>query len=147
MDNNNYISRDGRFSFRLADGWAEYDDGDDSTHAFWHESETLWTGNFRITAYYWPNETDADKASQYIKDEIQDNTDAQRIKLGEFDCAHYKKYSQQDEDGTLTYYWITGTGKDIFICTFSIDKAQELLPVNEKEITTVQGMMESIRLI
>ncbi|MES2456765.1 MAG: DUF3805 domain-containing protein [Bacteroidota bacterium] len=147
MDTNNYIGRDERFSFRLADGWAEYGDGDDSTHAFWHESETSWTGNFRITAFHWPNETDSDKAGQYITEEIHDNSDAQRIKLGELDCAHYKKYSQQDDDGTLSYYWVTGAFNDIFICTFSIGKAQEALPVNLKELTTVQNMIKSIRLI
>lgn len=149
MDGNNYISRDKRFSFKLADGWAEYDDGDDSTHAFWHESAESWTGNFRITAFRWPNVTDpnVDKAGEYIKTEIAENADAQIIRLGQQDCAHYKKESQQDGDGQVIYYWITGARNDIFICTFSIDKEQEATPINNRELESVQEMISSIKLI
>ncbi len=149
MNNNNYISRDGWFSFTLADGWAEYDDEDDSTHAFWNEAEASWTGNFRITAFQWPNVTDPDedKADQYITTEILENAGAKKIKLGHYDCAHYKQESQQDGDNQVIYYWITGKQNDIFICTFSIDKKQETMPINERESISVQKMIASIKII
>ncbi|NII85678.1 DUF3805 domain-containing protein [Pedobacter sp. SG908] len=146
---NNYISRDGWFSFRLADGWAEYDDEDDSTYAFWNEAEESWTGNFRITAFQWPNVTgsNVDKASEYITTEVLENTGAQKIILGEYNCAHYKKESQQEEDHQVVYYWVAGAQNDIFICTFAIDKEQETLPINKRELTSVQNMIASIKII
>ncbi|RQO74415.1 hypothetical protein DBR43_03200 [Pedobacter sp. KBW06] len=148
MDNNIYILRGGWFSFRLIDGWEEYDD-DDSTHAFWHETETSWTGNFRITAFQWPN-TNAphvDKAYEYITTEIAENAGAQRIILGQNDCAYYKKESQQDGVANVVYYWITGKQNDIFICTFTIDKVQESMLINERELTSIQSMITSIKII
>lgn len=141
MNNNNYISRDSSFSLALIDGWAEYDDEHDSTHAFWNEVEASWTGNFRITAFQWPDLRDSneDKANQYIASEILENIGAQKIKLGDYDCGYYKKESQ-DGDNQVIYYWITGKQNDIFICTFSIDKKQETMPVNERELISVQKM-------
>nr|WP_276903574.1 DUF3805 domain-containing protein [Pedobacter kyonggii] len=146
---NNYISRGGWFSFTLASGWTEYDDGDDSTYAFWNEAEESWTGNFRITAFQWPNVTDSDvdKASEYITIEVLENTGAQKIILGEYDCAHYKKEFQQEGDHQIIYYWMTGKQNDVFICTFSIDKEQEAMPINIRELTSVQNMIASIKII
>jgi len=146
---NNYVSRGGWFSFALANGWAEYDDEDDSTHAFWNEAEASWTGNFRITAFQWPNVTgsNVDKASEYITTEVLENTGAQKIILGEYNCAHYKKESQQGEDPLVVYYWVAGAQNDIFICTFAIDKEQETLPINKRELTSVQNMIASIKII
>lgn len=148
MEGNNYISRGGWFSIKLTDGWVEYDDENDSTHAFWNETETPWTGNFRITAFQWPNITDpkVDKAVEYITSEIADNVGAQRVRLGQYDCAYYKKESQQD-GGEVIYYWVAGTRNDIFICTFTIDKAQEVMPINVRELTSVQDMIASIKII
>lgn len=146
---NNYISRGGWFSFTLANGWVEYDDGDDSTYAFWNEAEASWTGNFRITAFQWPNVTDSnvDKASEYITIEVLENTGAQKIILGEYDCAYYKKEFQQEGNHQVIYYWVTGAQNDIFICTFSIDKDQEEMLINIRELTSVQNMIASIRII
>jgi len=144
-----YISRGGWFSFTLTNGWTAYDDADDSTDAFWNEAEESWTGNFRITAFQWPNVTDSnvDKASEYITTEVLENTGAQKIILGEYNCAHYKKEFQQEGDHQIIYYWITGKQNDIFICTFSIDKGQEAMPINTRELTSVQNMIASIKII
>lgn len=146
---NNYISRGGWFSFTLANGWAEYDDGDNSTYAFWNEAEAFWTGNFRITAFQWPNVSDSnvDKASEYITTEVLENTGAQKIILGEYDCAHYRKEFEQEEDHQIVYYWMTGKQNDIFICTFSMDKEQEAMPINARELMSVQNMIASIKII
>lgn len=149
MDNNIYISRGGWFSFTLIDGWQEYDDGDDSTHAFWHETETSWTGNFRITTFQWPDTTaiHEDKACEYITTEIAENADAQRIILGKNDCAYYKKESQLDGLANVVYYWITGKQNHIFICTFAFDKIQEAMLIHERELTSIQNMIASIKII
>jgi hypothetical protein len=150
MNNRNYISRGGWFSFALTDGWAEYDDDDDdATHAFWNGAEASWTGNFRITAFQWPDTTDpnVDKAGQYITDEIAENANAQKIRLGQYNCAYYKKESRQEGNDQVVYYWITGTHNHIFICTFSIDKEQETTPINIRELTSVQNMIASIKII
>jgi len=146
---NNYISRDGYFSCSLADGWAEYDDEDEATHAFWHETESSWAGNFRITAFQWPNtmSPDVNQAADYITSEIAENDGAKSIRLGNNNCAHYKKESAQDDEGHITYYWITGKDNNTFICTFTINKTQEFLPVNEAEFATVQNMIASIKVI
>jgi hypothetical protein len=132
-----------------SNGWAEYDDGDNSTHAFWNEAEAFWTGNFRITAFQWPNLSDSnvDKASEYITTEVVENTGAQKIILGEYGCAHYKKQFEQEEDHQIVYYWMTGKQNDIFICTFSIDKEQEAMPINARELISVQNMIASIKII
>lgn len=148
MDNN-YISKGGWFSFALADGWAEYDDDDEATHAFWHATESFWTGNFRITAFQWPDTVspDINQAADYITTEIAENDGAKSIRLGNNNCAHYKKESVQDDEGHITYYWITGKNNDIFLCTFTIDKTQEFLPINKTELTSVQNMIASIQVI
>ncbi|WP_293309441.1 DUF3805 domain-containing protein [Pedobacter sp. UBA5917] len=149
MNNNNYISRGGCFSFALADGWAEYDDGDEATDAFWNEDETLWTGNFRITSFQWPDVTNSgvDKADEYITTELIENEGAKKIKLGEYDCVYYKKESPQKEDNLVIYYWSIGKRNNLFLCTFSIDKQQEALPVNLRELMSVQNMIASIKII
>lgn len=149
MSNNNFISSSGWFSFTLTDGWVEYDDGDDSTYAFWNGSETSWTGNFRITPFRWLDITDPneDKAGEYIDSEIAENAGAQRIRLGEWDCVHYKKESQQDGAEQVVYYWATGACNDLFLCSFTIDKEQEIAPVNVRELTSIQNMISSIKIL
>jgi len=147
--NNNYISKNDCFSFTLANTWIEYDDEDDSTYAFWHETEPTWTGNFRITAFQLPDAAspETDQAGDYIATEIAENANAQSIKLGNNHCAHYKKESLKGGEGIITYYWITGKNNDLFLCTFTIDKTQEFLPINETELTTVRNMIASIQII
>ena len=149
MNNNYYISKGGWFSFTLANGWAEYDDGDDSIDAFWNEAKTSWTGNFRITAFQWPNITDSivDNARKYIATEVSENTGAQKIILGEYGCAHYKKEFEQEGNHQVIYYWMAGKQNDIFICTFSIDKEQEAMLINVRELMAVQNMIASIKII
>ncbi|WP_254413212.1 DUF3805 domain-containing protein [Dyadobacter diqingensis] len=147
MSSKHFISRNGWFSLSLPDGWEEYNDGDDSdNYAFFNAAAKSWTGNFRITSFRWTDLIDSseDKASQYIEEELA-KEGVQNIRLGSFNCAHYKEESIQDDDEQVVYYWITGKTSDLYICSFVIDKKQENTSINLQELDSVQNMIGSIQ--
>jgi hypothetical protein len=137
-----FIAPNESFSLILPQDWDEYDDGEDYTFAFFNAKS--WTGNLRITPFYW---TKADKTSQeFIQDELAVNIDAVKITLGSFDCVHYKKTVEQNGENLVIYYWIAEKGDNIFICSFTIDKEQELQKKNSEALKTVQDIISSINM-
>lgn len=148
MSDCKFTSTNGGFTMTLPEGWEQYDDGDDEGYAFFNASSSLWTGNFRITYFKWtdPGDSRVDNAAEYISGELSDNEGSQSIKMGNFDCAHYKENSVQDGEELIHYYWITGKCNDLFICSFAIDKVQENTEINQIELTSVRKMISSIQI-
>jgi hypothetical protein len=140
-----FTSPNGDFSLSLPTDWDEYDDGDNETYAFFNAK--AWTGNLRITPFYWANlvNPNEDKAADLISEELAENKDARKIKLGNFDCAYYKKHIVQDGDELVIYYWIAGKNSDLFTCSFTINKEQESTKENEIELKKVEDIIKSIK--
>jgi Domain of unknown function (DUF3805) len=146
MSYKKFTSPSGWFSLTLPVDWEEYDDDDtdEGTYAFFNAKE--WTGNFRITCFRWTNLGDPgeDKSKKYIQEELNENPGATKLKLGDLDCAHYKKDLPQDGDDLLIYYWVLGQKDNLFVCSFTIDKKQEPTTQNKAEINIVQDVIRSI---
>ncbi len=97
-----FISPDAKFSLTLPQYWEEYDDGEESTFAFFNSNS--WTGNFRITPLYWTQHTDnkTNKCLEFIEEEMGTEPHAQRMIFGDFDCAHCSKTQQTLAKRVLT---------------------------------------------
>lgn len=135
----------GNFSLKLPLDWEEYDDGEENTFAFFNTK--YWTGNLRITPFVWPTADDGEpeKAAAFIQDELMENEGAVRLKIGDFDCAHYKKDIEQDGDKLIIYYWAAGKGNDLFMCSLTINKEQEQDHQHRDTLQLVQDIIASIK--
>ncbi|WP_169337681.1 DUF3805 domain-containing protein [Segetibacter koreensis] len=141
-----FTSEDGWYSLNLPPEWEEYDDEKESTHAFFNAKS--WTGNFRITTLHWDtlNDTNEDKASQLVAEDVEENQGAILTKVNGFDCAHYKNETE-DEDGVFViYYWVFGKDLDLFICSFTIAKKQEGTHENDVELKIVRDIIDGIHI-
>jgi hypothetical protein len=141
-----FISQLGWFSLDIPTDWAEYDDGEEGTYAFFNTKSKSWTGNFRITNLKCSptQSSEKDFASHYIEGHQKSNPGPVKIKLGKFDCVHYKKDVVGDKEKFVMYYWTTAKENKLFICSFTIDKTQENTPINKRELKTVQKIIASL---
>ncbi|MDJ1492032.1 DUF3805 domain-containing protein [Cytophagaceae bacterium DM2B3-1] len=141
-----YTSENGWFSMELPLSWEEYDCGEDGAYAFFDTNS--WTGNLRIIPFRLARRRNPSKdiASIFIQDEVLKNDGANRIQLGDFDCAHFRKNIQQNDGDLFVYYWITGMGNNLFICTFTVDHKQEKSDQHPTDLETVQNILQSIRM-
>jgi len=146
MASNPFTTPDGNISFTLPEFWEEYDDGEENTFAFFDSRS--WTGNLRITPLYWnrSNSSSKNAAAQFIQDEIVRNEGAIRMKLGYYDCAHYKKYIEQEGDPLVIYYWAVGNSNHLFLCSLTIAKEQETKQMNVEVLATIEDVIESIKI-
>jgi len=144
MDSKNFTSQGGGFSFKLPIDWEEYDDGVDGTYAFFNSKS--WTGNLRITPIRWENIPDPteEKTAKFIKTRLAGNKQAVKLKLGDWDCVHYKKEIKDDDKSFVVYYWESGKIDSIIICSFTIYKTSEGTKANRAELILVQSMIRSI---
>ena len=144
MNSRNFTSPGNWFSFTLPVDWEEYDDGEEGTYAFFNSKS--WTGNLRITPIRWENIPDSseDKAAIFIKERLASNKQAVKIKLGEWDCVHYKQEVNENDQSFVVYYWETGKVDSILICSFAINKKSEGSRANRAELILVQKMIRSI---
>ncbi len=141
MKTKTFTSKDRWYSLTLPANWDEYDDGDEGTHAFFNSKS--WTGNLRITTLHWENRANEDKAGELIKEEIQENEGATLIKVGEFDCAHYKTKAEDNGEVTTIYYWTFGKNNNLLICSFTTDDQHER---DKKAIEEVENIIKSIKI-
>jgi hypothetical protein len=126
------------FSTTLPENWAEYDD-EEGTYAFFNTDK--WSGNFRITPFRW--EGNPNKAIEYISSELKENANAVAIKIGDWDAAFYSKKAT---DGTLIYFWTTGTQNYVFLCSFSVDMDMIGTDLHEQELAVVENILNNIEL-
>ena len=124
------------FSTMLPENWSEYED-DEGTYAFFNTDE--WSGNLRITPYRW--EGDSNKAAEYINDELNNNPDAVAIKIGDWNAAFY---SRETSDDSLIYFWATGGGNHLFLCSFTVDKNMFGTEKHDKELSIVEEVLNNI---
>jgi hypothetical protein len=139
-----FTSKGGWFSITLPVDWEAYDDGDEGTSAFFNSKS--WTGNLRITPIRLENIADPteDKAAKVIKERLANNKQAVKIKLGEWDCVHYKQKTREGDRSFVLYYWETGKMDCILICSFAIDEKRDGCRANRAELILVQQMIRSI---
>ena len=144
MNSKTFTSKGGWFNITLAVDWEEYDDGEKGTSAFYNSKS--WTGNLRITPIRLENIADPteDKAAKVIKERLANNKQAVKIKLGEWDCVHYKQEVREGDQFFVLYYWETGKIDSILICSFAINKKREGSRANRAELILVQKMIRSI---
>jgi hypothetical protein len=136
----------GFFTLELPKDWAEYDDGEEGTFAFFDQDS--WSGNLRISPFVWTLETGVkvDQTEKFISEELSENPGAIKIQCGELNCAHYKKEIEQDGEKYVIYYWATGQKNNLFICSFTIDKAKENTQDNIAAVKTAESIIGSIRI-
>lgn len=144
-DRKTFTSPDKKLRLTLPLDWEEYDDDEENTFAFFNAKS--WTGNFRVTPFYWTQKTDnkTNKAIEFVQDELDENPDAKRLSIGGFDCAHYKKNVTQDNEQLVIYYWAVGLNDNLFVCSFTVDKVQESTEQNLAELKTVEEIIASIK--
>src|SRR5688572_20296565 len=144
MTGQTFTSADDNVTLKLPFDWEQYDDGEESTIAFFNAKS--WSGNFRITPFYWTesNVTVQNKADELIEDELVENEGAVKLKMGSFNCAHYKKDTEQDGDKLVVYYWAVGEKNNLFMCSLTIDKEQEQKTMNKEVLETVEDIIKSI---
>jgi len=145
-----FTSTNGWFKLTLPSHWDEYNlEDEDGTYGFFNSRSNHWTGNLRVTPLKLsPVDDDSNhKISEHIKDELAQHDGAIRVKIGDFDCAFYKKDRQVDGEQLLLYYWIMGKREFLFICSFTINKEREFTKENESELATAQEIIESIKTI
>ncbi len=89
-DLTSFTTEDNKYSWKIPTYWAEYDDDDEGTYAFFNTE--IWTGNLRITPAILGHDTEApnDKFKNLIEGEIKDNEGAIKTYIGNYECAHYK---------------------------------------------------------
>jgi hypothetical protein len=134
----NFTTPDALFSWVLPPDWSEYDD-DEGTYCFFNTIS--WTGNFRITPL---KLNPKNSVASTISEQISNNANAIEVKIGDYDCAFYKRDITQDEDSLVIYFWITGMENYLFTCSFVIDKDQE--STNKNELELVEDIIKSIKL-
>lgn len=123
----------------LPNNWSEYED-EEGTFAFFNTYR--WTGNFRITPMRWMKDGEH-KASQYIRNEALENEGAILTKIRDWETAFYTKGL---DDGNFMYYWVTGEGNTIFLCSFTIDKTFLNTQEHKEELLIVEDILKSIRI-
>jgi len=141
----NFTSEAESFSLRLPENWSEYNDADNSS-SFFNAQE--WSGNLRITSFTWDNTgigEKNDRAEEYIQSELSDNANAILVKVGEWDAAFYSKETKDKKD--VIYYWATGLKNNLFLCSFTIDKSFFNTDRNNSELTVVEEILGSIRIL
>jgi len=143
-----FTDPDGNFILTLPLDWEQYDDDEENTFAFFNAKSKSWTGNLRISPLYWTiqNDVEQNKSAKFIQDELIENAGAVKLKLGNYDCAHYKKNLEQDGDQLIIYYWLIGNNNTLFICSLTINKDQEQKMENKMVLETVQNIIKSIKI-
>jgi hypothetical protein len=145
-----FTSDTGWFKLTLPSNWDQYDlEGEEGTYGFFNSHTKHWTGNLRVTPLKLSLVVDDNngKIADHIDKEIAAHHGATRISIAGFDCAHYKVYGKDENDQFLLYYWIMGQKDFLFVCSFTINKADELTKESTSELNNVQGIIQSIQII
>jgi len=133
-----FTTPDKRYSWTIPSNWEQYDDGEADTYAFFN-SDT-WRGNLRITPIVMKA-----GAAKFIEEEIEQNSGAVNVRVGEYDCAYYQSETIQDDIESIIYYWTAGANNTVFICSLTIE-AEEYPDEHETELEAIRDMISSIRI-
>lgn len=143
-----FIAPDESFTLMLPDEWDEYElEDEENTFGFFNSASENWMGNFRLTPHKLGGGTEPPegRAGNLIAGELEENKSAVKVKLGNYDAAHYKESYDEDGQEYTIYYWVAGRKDDFFMCSFTINKEQEGTAENQTELETVQNIIASIQ--
>lgn len=104
--------------------WNEFEDGEGS---FLFYNPEVWTGNFRISAY----RGEPDYAEEVIRQEMQENETAVKIRVGSLECAYSKEMIQERGTYYINHIWITGVADVAFECSFTVPRGGDKKPAED----------------
>lgn len=137
-----FISDNNWFSLKLPQNWSVYDDAE-NTFAFFNTEK--WSGNLRITHFRWTNDDPGiDLALQSIQSELKNRPNALKVRLNDRDAAFY---DDETDDGSILYYWVTGSKNDLFLCSFTFDKPFLSTDWHNNELIIVSEILASLKII
>lgn len=145
-----FTSDAGWFKLTLPSNWDQYDvEDEEGTYGFFNSHSKHWQGNLRVTPLKLSRVLDSDtrKMSEYIDEKIAQHDGATRMNVAGFECAHYKELGKDKNNQFLCYYWIMGKKDFLFVCSFTINKADESTKENESELKTVLEIIQGIQII
>lgn len=119
-----FISPGAWFSILYPASWTEFEDGEDS-FLFYNPNE--WTGNFRISAY----RGDASYAKEAMREEMKENSSAQKVNIGNRTCIYYKEMFEEDGAYYTSHCWLTGEDDLLVECSFTLPKGFSLVEAEE----------------
>ena len=117
--------------------WTEFED---TAEAFLFYNPDVWTGNFRISAY----RGNATFGRDSVEQELRENPSAQRIKIGERECAYSQEMFMEEGTYYVSHIWVLGIGDLAFECTFTTGRGK---PVDEARqvIASLQARQPGVK--
>ncbi len=113
MNTKKYISPGGWFSLQYPDTWNEFEDEEGS---FLFYNPEKWSGNFRISVF---KDVSPTYAKEVISDELKQNTRAQKVKVGEWECVYSWETFVESDENYVTHSWVTGKLNTLAECSFT----------------------------
>ena len=115
MQGKKFISPGAWFSMNYPSDWNEFEDGEE---CFLFYNPDVWTGNFRISAF----KGGKNYGQQVLRQELNENSSAVRVKLGAFECAYSKEMFEENEAYYTSHFWVIGIDDMAFECSFTVLK-------------------------
>lgn len=146
MKTETFISDSGWFKFEKPKEWI-YKREEKGTNLFYNDNN--WNGSLRITPCRFTGEemdVQIDKVNKYVNNELNENTGAQIINLGNKEVVHYSKFIDQDGDELQIDYLVFGIKNNLFLCSFTIDKGTEKNRKVKKEMELYKNALISLEI-
>jgi hypothetical protein len=147
MIDKEFISNNNWFQLTYPRHWTEFDE---ENGAYLFMDNENWKGSLRITAMRL-SKGDEESKKEYLKttlkEELEENIGAIKVKLGDKDAVYYTKDTNQDGDMLEIHYWLTGDKTTLLICTFSIDKDKANKKEIIKELELAKNTLTSIQVM
>ena len=147
MVDKEFISNNNWFKMTYPKNWTEFEE-DNGAYLFMDNDN--WKGSLRITALRLSKGDEASKKeflNTTLKEELEENIGAIKVKLGSKDAVYYVKDSEDEGKPLEIHYWMTGEKTTLLICTFTIDKDKALKKEIIKEFELVKKTLASIQVI
>jgi hypothetical protein len=151
MEYKTFIADNKLFKLDLPEDWDQYDDedDDDNAYAFFNAKSPEWRGNLRITLFI--GKPLSGKASSMVSDIIEsqlyENDKAERIKIANFDCAHYKDQIEDDDEELSIWYWTFGVDNILFICSFTAPGYEQTPQQQMTGFDVAEKILHSIQIL
>ena len=132
-----FIAPGAWFAMDYPADWTEFED---TAEAFLFYNPDVWTGNFRISAY----RGNATFGRDSVEQELRENPSAQRIKIGERECAYSQEMFMEEGTYYVSHIWVLGIGDLAFECTFTTGRGK---PVDEARqvIASLQARQPGVK--
>jgi hypothetical protein len=140
-----YVSDDNWFTCDIPSYWTAFKE-DDGTALFYDDDD--WKGNLRITPlkFEGPDAKEQEsKVQRSIQRDFDENIGAEKIMLGSKNSVSYLKKINQDGNDLINYWWVTGDGNILFLCTFTMDTSRKSEDVAIKELEFARQSLISLK--